>query len=257
MKLVENKENFIFDLYGTLLDIRTDEVNQHLWGWLASVYNDVGLDYEASEVRKKYHSLVKEKEEALSRELHTEYPEIELRDVFRDILQGHVPKEEKAEKWVENIAFYFRLRSRLHFQVYPDSVPTLQKLREMGKRIYLLSNAQNCFTMSELEKSGLLNYFDEIYISSDYRVKKPAPEFMGKLLEEQRLNPEKTVMIGNDYSSDVASAGNYDMDSVFLNTDRYSKSERAKRLKKVKTKMNREITPYVIESGKLLEIFDL
>jgi putative hydrolase of the HAD superfamily len=256
MSLVQDKESFIFDLYGTLIDISTDELDYSLWSWLSTMYNDVGCGCTPEGIRDAYHRLVRKREEKLSDAYHTKYPEIELRDVFTDLLEDHQP-EEDVKSWIENIALCFRLRSRIHFQAYPDSIPVLKELHKMGKRVFLLSNAQNCFTVPELEEAKLSSLFDGIYISSDYGYKKPAPEFMGQLLKDFEIRPEDAVMIGNDYSTDVLSGVWYHMDTVFLNTDGYRKAERKKRLKKVEECLGRAVEPFVVESGRLLELFDL
>jgi len=40
-------ENYIFDLYGTLVDIHTDEEDESLWKALAEYYGKYGADYTA------------------------------------------------------------------------------------------------------------------------------------------------------------------------------------------------------------------
>ena len=50
-------ENYIFDLYGTLVDIHTDEEKTELWEKLAQFYGYYGAVYtaEASRGRKRMH----------------------------------------------------------------------------------------------------------------------------------------------------------------------------------------------------------
>lgn len=274
MGILEEKSSFIFDLYGTLVDICTDEENQKLWIWLAKKYDIIGCDHSASGIKREYRKLVKVKEHQLGLKAQTVYPEIELRQVFRELmymrrLDGKGPADfanieetnkienRNMEKWVEEVAIEFRQRSRMHFQLFEDTIPVLTKLREMGKQIYLLSNAQNCFTVPEMKELKLDYYFDEIYISSDCGVKKPDPGFMGRLLREQGLQPKDCVMIGNDFDTDVGSAAYYDMDAVFLNADGYGYADMHKRLHRVKDRYKKNIKPYMIVSGRLLELLEL
>lgn len=275
------KKNFIFDLYGTLLDIWTDETNPSLWEWLATKYCQAGSDYTAEEISSVYHRLVKEKEAELGKRLNTQWPEIELREVFRDTLRcdksDHSPddphntssasdpvlasesspaRQANTEKWIGETAVSFRVRSRLRFRLFEDTLPVLRELKKRGKKVYLLSNAQACFTKYEIGETGIGEYFDKILISSDRHVKKPEKRFMGMLLEEEHLNIPDSVMIGNDYSSDVASAAQWGMDAIFLNTDGYSAEDRAGRLAQMRQQFHvPDYKPAVIASGRLMEIF--
>ncbi len=50
-------ENYIFDLYGTLVDIQTNEKKASLWKNMAHIYSMTGQFNTAAELRKRYHSL--------------------------------------------------------------------------------------------------------------------------------------------------------------------------------------------------------
>ena len=69
-------KNYIFDLYGTLTDIRTDEESRSLWKKTALYYTEHGAPYTASELQKAYLHLCA-KEQARSRN-----PLYELVDSF-------------------------------------------------------------------------------------------------------------------------------------------------------------------------------
>ena len=47
-------QNCIFDLYGTLIDIRTDESGDKFWGEVADIYKSHGAEYTADEIRDNY-----------------------------------------------------------------------------------------------------------------------------------------------------------------------------------------------------------
>ena len=49
-------KNCIFDLYGTLVDIHTNEKKEELWEKLAMLYRYYGADYETEELRTMYAS---------------------------------------------------------------------------------------------------------------------------------------------------------------------------------------------------------
>lgn len=202
--------NYIFDLYGTLLAIRTDEYHLSFWRKMCRIYKFYGVRYKPTELRRKYADLCK-KEESL---MEGKYPEINILNVFSALMKG---RKGDAKK----IAGLFRMYSRLYCFPYTNTIAVLEKLKSEGKKIYLLSNAQHVFTIPELEQTGLLGFFDGIYISSDYGIKKPDPAFMRILLDTEKLKTDECVMIGNDFFSDISVAEACGVKSIFLNTDGY------------------------------------
>ena len=221
-------KNYIFDLYGTLVDIWTDEEDTALWKWLAAEYSRRGAKYGPEEIKEGYHSLVKRLEAELSERTGAAFPEIRIEDVFDGLFSA---KGIPAGAWpAESIAREFRARSTIKLKLYPDTVRVLKELKKRGCSLHLLSNAQKAFTVPELEALGaggeergsILGLMDSVYISSDCGVKKPQPEFMQRLLSEQGLEPKSCVMVGNDFSTDVEVAALCGMDAVFINTFGYS-----------------------------------
>ena len=53
MKLPLTYDNYIFDLYGTLVDIHTDESATAIWEKLAMFYGYYGALYEAKELKER------------------------------------------------------------------------------------------------------------------------------------------------------------------------------------------------------------
>ena len=52
-------KNYIFDLYGTLIDINTDEWSDDLWEKMALFYSYKGAKYTGKEFHKEYNRLCK------------------------------------------------------------------------------------------------------------------------------------------------------------------------------------------------------
>ena len=46
-----------------------------------------------------------------------------------------------------------------------------------------------------------------------------------KVIKEHQLNPDKTVIVGNDFTTDVAVAKSIGMQSILINTFPYSEAE--------------------------------
>jgi putative hydrolase of the HAD superfamily len=212
-------KNYIFDLYGTLINIHTNQKWPYFWKKMAEYYNCFGTSYTGESLRGAYERICREKDALLGRELGTDYPEIDIAEVFLDLLGGKREGISDMDQWVTDTARFFRILSRFRYGLYPGTLPALTELKERGRGIYLLSNAQRVFTVPEMKVKGIWDIFDGIFISSDRRIRKPDPAFMKDLLAAYDLDPKECVMIGNEYGSDMRIAAECGVDGIFLNTD--------------------------------------
>lgn len=205
--------NFIFDLYGTLVDIHTNENKPSLWKKLALFYSFQGAAYTGKELRNRYRQL---EASARSAPAPYAYPEICVTDIFRTLYmeKGIHP----AEALLTATGQFFRIESLNTLQCYPATITTLQKLHAAGCGVYLLSNAQRIFTEYELRSLGLWELFDGILISSDEGCRKPDPAFFRILLNLYDLDPVTCLMIGNERTSDLAGAVSAGIDCCYLHT---------------------------------------
>lgn len=231
---MEHYRNYVFDLYGTLVDISTDENDSVLWRRMAELYSRCGADYSPEALRVAYQRIGDEEREKLRADTGVFYPEIQLETVFLRLYDEAPSKHRcfvslRAKKdramWLQMIAATFRSLSMRRLLLYPRVKDVLTAIRAQGCGIYLLSNAQRLFTVSELEMLGIQDYFDAIYLSSDYGMAKPEAAFFEYLLNEQGLEKKKTVLVGNDWSSDMLIAAKCGVDGIFLNTGHYSEPE--------------------------------
>ena len=63
--LPETYDNYVFDLYGTLVDIHTDEGARGLWEKLALFFGYYNACYQPEELKERYDAFVSESEQAL------------------------------------------------------------------------------------------------------------------------------------------------------------------------------------------------
>ena len=75
------------------------------------------------------------------------------------------------------------------------------------------------FTRFELTHLGLYDTFDGVYLSSCYSFRKPDIRLFKALLEEQKLDPSKCLMIGNDRETDISGAASAGMDTFYIHTE--------------------------------------
>ena len=239
-------DNYIFDLYGTLVDIHTDEESITFWRKIAGyVKREFGISYKPSELRKLYKEIYGEEVKKLAAKLKVEHPEIRVSWVWDRILAWgaktsgahagkseapHIPlplpndgQADNPSPEIQKLCTFFRETSRDKMELYPDTEKTLTHLRKEGKKVFLLSNAQRSFTWKEIEELGLEKYFDDILISSDKLIMKPERRFLEMLLLKHDLKKEKCVMIGNEIASDGEVARVNDIDGIIIKDGDFSK----------------------------------
>lgn len=213
---------FIFDLYGTLVDIRTNEEKPGLWRKLSEIYSSLGAHYSPAELKKIYFLMLRNTAEHVQAQGVRNYGEsflgeVDLTAVFQSLF--HEQDVACSRERAALIANLFRMFSRESLKVYAGVEETLDRLRKMGKKVFLLSNAQSDFTRPEIELLGLTEYFDGIMISSEEGCRKPSPVFFKRLTERYGLMPENCLMIGNDVNTDIRGAETVGMDTLYIHTE--------------------------------------
>ncbi len=208
----------IFDLYGTLVDIKTDENTPELWAEMARIYTENGAKYGAEELKNSYFSTVAGMEgSALRRDAHEAHPEIRLELVFQKLYLDRGVEADMALGVATGMLF--REASTAYIRLYPGAKELLTQLRERGRRVWLLSNAQAIFTRPELRRVGIDGLFDGVYLSSDYGVKKPDRRFFQRLLLEQGIDVQRAVMVGNDGACDIEPARALGLAAVYIRSN--------------------------------------
>lgn len=210
--------DFLFDLYGTLADIHTDESKKELWQLLAVWYQSHGAAYTPYKLQKEYERLVQE-ELQQSALRHPDYlkTDIRLEIVFEQLY--HQQNIAASAELTAETALFFRTISRDYIRLYPSVRTLLHKLRTNGRRCFLLTNAQKVFTMPELKLLGVTDLFDGIVISSQEECAKPDPYFFHIACQRYQIKKSSALMIGNDPYTDIAGANAYGIDSVYIHTN--------------------------------------
>lgn len=211
-----NYTDLIFDLYGTLVDIHTEE-DDTVWEKTALYFGYYGAHYTGAELKEAFGSAMAARK-AQAGQSYECFPDLPMEPVFAELFRGR-GVEEHADELGLNGAQLFRIASTDYIRLYPHVTEALTALREKGYRLWLLSNAQRVFTAYELNHLGLAPYFDGIYISSDYGCRKPDIRFFRALLQEQKLDIQSCLMIGNDLETDIAGAKNAGLDTLYMHTN--------------------------------------
>ncbi|MDE7464726.1 MAG: HAD family hydrolase [Clostridiales bacterium] len=207
-------QNYIFDLYNTLIDIHTDEHRQSTWTPVAEYFKAHGMkrvseqslcaDYD------KYWKLYLERAEA---DRQYVYPECDAVSIFESMARaagGRLTRVQAAEALC-----IMRKASVVHKRLFDGTTELFEELRARGAKLYLLSNAQAAFTYAEIEECGLKDAFDGMLLSSECGVRKPDAAFFEMLFDKYGLDKASSVMVGDDTENDVRGAERFGIAAVW------------------------------------------
>lgn len=92
-----------------------------------------------------------------------------------------------------------------NFTLYEDVRPCLERLREAGVRVGLISNT-NRDLAAVAARFGIASLIDVMIASVDVGVMKPEPEIFLACLERLGSTPEAAAMVGDNQYDDIAGA---------------------------------------------------
>mgnify|MGYP002226654061 CR=1 FL=1 len=85
--------------------------------------------------------------------------------------------------------------------------------------VALLSNAQACYTRPELEETGLASVLDDVIISSEEKIRKPARDLYMLALDREFVTAKHALMVGNDERNDIIGANSAGLDAAYFRTE--------------------------------------
>lgn len=104
---------------------------------------------------------------------------------------------------------------------YPFTAPTLQKLRDMGYKIGLITNGGHNVQSKKIQILGLEAYCDEIIISGDIGVHKPNAEPFILMSQQLGIPPQELMYVGDNPVNDVSGSRSAGYTPVWVKTTGY------------------------------------
>ena len=92
----------------------------------------------------------------------------------------------------------------------------LKTLKNKGYMLAIVSNWRKQSLKSDIEKLGILSFFDYIADSSVEGVSKPDPSIFNIVLNHLGIKPNEVIHIGDLYYSDVVGAENAGINAVLF-----------------------------------------
>lgn len=188
-----------FDVYGTLVDISTDEGRGAVWTGLSRELRRRGFAVAPEQLHRRYREEVRRR----LRDRSERHPEIDVPRIFATVL--HHLGVAATPGLATALARRFRALSTLRLAAFPDALPTLHALRTRVS-LAAVSDAQRLFLEPELRAVGLAGHFDVLVVSSDHGFRKPDPRLFHLALEQLGVPAAAALHVGDNPDRDVAGA---------------------------------------------------
>ena len=212
-------KGILFDLYGTLIDIETDESMEEIYRGISHYLTYHGVYLNRWEVRDRYYQIMKQQKE----ERGEEHPEIDVNAIWNTFLiQEGIKGASARRKLATILAQIYRGISRKRLQLYPGVKAVLDELSP-ACRMAIVSDAQPCYALPEIKAVGLDGYFDPVIISAHYGFRKPDRRLTEKALDIMKLAPAEVICVGNDMYRDIYGASRLGIRTIFVDSNQGDK----------------------------------
>lgn len=126
--------------------------------------------------------------------------------------------------------------NKMYFEKMPyqellveGALDILGYLKNRRYRMSIISNGFREVQFKKLENTGILKYFDKVFLSEDLKTPKPAIEIFEYAIKSVNAKKSKSIMVGDDWETDITGAVNVGIDAVyFKSSDRISENEKIK-----------------------------
>ncbi len=209
-------EGVIFDLGSTLIYSDDD----HRWGLiLPRMRRDLsahltGLGYRLDQ--KAFLNRFEENYRDFDEQRQASFVEYTIAFVLNRTLKelGQPPLEGAALDGAMQVYYAY---SETHWQLVPGAHQALDRLRDLGLRVGLLSNAGDVGNIERLiDKFDLRRHLDPIVISAAIGVRKPNPRAFERVLTAWGVTAQAAVMVGDTLGADILGAQSLGMRHIWF-----------------------------------------
>lgn len=211
-----------FDCYGTLIDIKTEMTppDHPVWRVLSLyAFYHTGVRTSPEEFCDKFFKYKDlEKQAGLAR-AEGEPFEIEELNVYKRLMPT------VSEQVVKTAAEIFRASTTdpKKFKLFRGVKEFMVAANQAGLRLFMTSNAQNCYAIQEFKALGIYDLFDghmEEGISSSTFFRKPSKKFFQMMLDNLGVQPHEVLNLGNFAPDDIHPAKALGINTCLMNSER-------------------------------------
>ncbi len=207
-------DGVIFDLGSTLIHRTGLEIEREKCAALAQF---AAAEWECPDPASLAAQLLEIRIDAWRRSEAELVERLATESIARAFAAAGLPVDETRLRRAEAVFFEPEVRiSRL----YPAAIETLERLRAMGLRIGMISNASSHHLIVEITARHRIDaYFDPLVSSAAHGKVKPHPAIFTHVLDAWGVPVPHTVMVGDTLAADIAGAHPLGMRSILVDIE--------------------------------------
>ncbi len=186
------------------------------------------LDFDANE-EESFRSMMAEMGENWTEEIYDTYKKINS-GIWKQIEKKEITVEEGVNRRFSDLMFRYgktvdgRLWEKTYrkylnqgIQEIPRVHQVLRELKEKGYELYVITNGVEQTQVSRLSRSGLDQYFRQLFISGRIKAGKPSREFFDYVKSHiPGFTTRESLVIGDSLSSDIKGAADAGIDACWF-----------------------------------------
>lgn len=103
------------------------------------------------------------------------------------------------------------------------TVELLTTLKERDFRLQIITNGFRDVQRNKLKNCNIAQFFDHVFISEDLNYPKPDIRVFQHAIRSSNAKKEKSLMIGDNWETDILGARNFGIDQVFFSKENNNK----------------------------------
>ncbi|WP_148485147.1 YjjG family noncanonical pyrimidine nucleotidase [Latilactobacillus curvatus] len=195
-----------FDMDNTLFDFDADEDQA-----LAQLFKDQGVQLTPT-IKTTYQTfnqnLWRQYEEGtLTREilLNTRFATF-----FKEQFNQEVDEPRLSQNYLDNLA--------LGHDLMPQAEALLKALKAANIKLYVTTNGVANTQYRRLQDSGLITYFDAVFVSEELGYQKPDPRYFQSVFQQlEGISQAEALIVGDSLTSDVQGGQNVGVATAWYN----------------------------------------
>jgi putative hydrolase of the HAD superfamily len=208
------KKGIFFDLYGTLIDILTDEYDPWVYSTLSRYLSYRDIKITPKELKKTYFEDI----QSQLKQSNESYPEVDVYKIFSNMMHQYGNNKKYSKSAIVDTAVLFRSLTMRRFEVFQGVYEVLMSLAEKYE-LALISDAQWVFTEPEMAMLGLTQFFKFRILSSRFGFKKPDVRLFDIAMKKLMIKSEESVYIGDNPPKDLIGAKKAGMKFILFRSE--------------------------------------
>ncbi len=211
-------KHIFFDLDHTLWDFETNSKQA-----LRQIFEEQKLNEKGIPSYEKFHSTYLPINDRYWARYHNQIvskEKLRLGRFLDTLKEFRIDDEALAETMAQS---YLDISPKMT-ALFTDAVDVLKYLQEKYT-LHLITNGFAEVQWIKIENSGLKPFFEHIIISEEVGTQKPSKEIFEIAMERAKTNSAESIMIGDNYNTDIVGARNAGMDQIFFNPKKNRKRE--------------------------------